>query len=77
MYLFIIAALASFIFYTLDQISKMAMDVKYMRNRIDKISPSSSSIATPPTAPKQATPTIPTMPAIPTVPTTSTLPGST
>ena len=35
-YMMIIAILGSFIFYTLDQINKMAHDVKYIRKRVDQ-----------------------------------------
>jgi hypothetical protein len=35
-YLIVIALLASFLFYNLDQTSKMAHDVKYIKMKIDK-----------------------------------------
>lgn len=38
-YMMIIAILGSFIFYTLDQINKMAHDVKYIRKRMDQQQP--------------------------------------
>lgn len=36
-YLAIISILATFIFYTLDQVHKMSHDVKYIRMKMDKI----------------------------------------
>lgn len=35
-YLIFIALLSSFMFYTLDQVSKMAHDIKFIRMKIDK-----------------------------------------
>ena len=36
-YMLIISILVSFLFYTLDQLNKMAHDVKYIRMKIDKV----------------------------------------
>jgi hypothetical protein len=36
MYLAIISLLGAFLFYTIDQLNKMAHDVKYIRMRMDK-----------------------------------------
>lgn len=35
-YMGIVALLAAFIFYILDQINRMALDVKYIRMKLDK-----------------------------------------
>ena len=44
-YLIIISLLVSFIFYTLDQVSKMAHDVKYIRMKVDKVVPTTANVS--------------------------------